>query len=171
VAAWLYWKTPPRGYENRVNWLTERLIEVTNGRGDMTFFSHGGLRPRRAGKAQLLWNSSISSQYPSPETFLEQTTRARRIVAVAVPDTPYAFYVLAGEVSPYFLDSERTVLWQIDSPQVAGMFHRTGGTVEVSPKKLGLHAGGGDSSASLVVDFSDYNDAPKIRYEEHFGPP
>ena len=80
-----------------------------------------------------------------------------------LPDTPYSFYIINGKVTPYFYDSEKSVIWQLNSVDLNQVFNDMR-SIEASSKKIQFAAYGGDMAAFLVVDFSDKLKSPKVTH-------
>ena len=106
--------------------------------------------------SQHSWNYSVpelhdgkdifETEYPSTPLFLERKLKAKTVLEVAIPDTPYSFYILDGRVSPYFYDSEKAVIWQIKSDELEKEFRQMG-SISVSSKQMKLTMPGGDMAA------------------------
>ena len=105
----------------------------------------------------------FETEYPSTPLFLERKLKAKTVLEVAIPDTPYSFYILDGRVAPYFNDSDKAVIWQIKSEELEKEFRQMG-SISVSSKQMKLTMLGGDMAAFLVVDFSDRKRSPKVQY-------
>jgi hypothetical protein len=176
-----------RGYRNRVNQLEERSIKILDERG-----APAVLGPTRQpiGSAELViawtyttqyeWNyrlpefpggaEKFEAEYPSVRRYLDKQAGAKTLLDVAVPDSPYKFYVVNGRPAPYFLDGEKRVLWQVKDDLLAQAWSGMS-SISVASKRIKFWGGGGDSAAWLEIDFSEPEKAPRIRYDERYDGP
>jgi hypothetical protein len=179
----------PHGYLNKVNRLVERRLEVTNRRGTPAVRGMGSRpdpQPIRDVELKIVWTSpnkhdwnyvvpeihhgkdQFNTELPSERSFLIKTTNGKTFLGVRVPDTPYEFEIIDGRVSPFFLDREKEVMWQVSGmdQEFRGM-----GSISLSSQKITFIAEGGDIAAFLDLDFSNREDAPHIAYEVVGGSP
>jgi hypothetical protein len=180
-------KPRTRGYSNGVNRLVERRLVVKDDRGKPAVRDWRGrpigdvdLRIVWTQPTQYDWNYCLPelhggkdlfhTVYPSGAWFLERRLGAKTIVAVSVPDTPYAFYIINGRVSTFFLDSKKGVIWELWGEALAeearGMT-----SVATSSKRIQFSAAGGDMAAFLVVDFADRENAPAVSFHVRYDGP
>lgn len=179
--------TPAPSYQNKVNRLGEGRIAVTDNLGKPAIYvdlDHGWKRKPLGNAAlkivwtettQWEWNyilpefpggkEAFGKKYPSKLLFLEKTAKAKTIMDVSIPGTPYAFYLINGHPSPYFYDSEKDVIWELESVLLARQFKGMR-SISVSSKVIEFSAGGGDMRAYLVVDFSHPRELPEVKYYE-----
>lgn len=177
--------TTQRGYTNSVNELHERILQITDDQGKPAVAdpvdSKPGGKPIPHAKLEIVWtmpsqfswNYSLpelhdgkdifETAYPSAPLFLERKLKAKTVLEVAIPDTPYSFYILDGRVAPYFYDSDKAVIWQIKSDDLEKEFRQMG-SISVSSKRMKLTMPGGDMAAFLVVDFSNRKRSPRVQY-------
>jgi hypothetical protein len=180
-------RAPTRGYENKVNRLAECRISVKDKSGQPAV--HGQER-KTIGDVQLKiiwtepnrydWNyclpelhggkELLNTEYPSIPVFFEKKLRAKTILEVSVPDTPYAFYIVDGKISPFFWDSEKAVVWHLSNAALERQFDFMS-SISVSSKTIKFTAPGGDMASFLVVDFSERLNSPKVKYYERFDGP
>jgi hypothetical protein len=175
-------KSAPYAYDNKVNRLAERRLAVTDNHGKPAARGNGGpaigdvdLKIVWTGTHQFSWNyvlpefpggkKAFESEYPSESLFLKRKVEAKTILEVLVPDTPYSFFIINGEPSPYFEDSEKWVIWQVNGLELEKAF-REMRSISVSSKTIKFIAGGGDMRAFIEVDFSDRQTSPKVKYWE-----
>ena len=110
------------------------------------------------------------TEYPSETLFLERKLGAKTLVAVSVPDTPYSFYIINGRVSNFFLDSKKSVIWELRGEGLAEQTRQMT-SVAASSKRIQFSAGGGDMAAFLVVDFADQVNAPVVTFHVRYDGP
>jgi hypothetical protein len=181
-------RTPEvRGYENSLNRLVERRLEVKDDQGKPAVRDFNGATFQEleltivwALASQYNWNYTVpelhggknplETEYPSEPLFLEKKLGAKSYLSVSVPDTPYGFYILDGQVSPHFIDTEKAVIWHVKSAELERAFHEMR-TISASSKRIVFSAPGGDMAASLAVDFSDRENSPKVSYHKRYDGP
>jgi len=175
-----------RGYENKLNWLEERRFEATDNQGEPAVLT-ADRQPMGDIDLKIVWTftsdfswnyvlpefpggkDQFGSKYPSERNFFERTLKAKSILTVAVPDTPYWFYIIDGQFSPFFTDSQKSVIWQFSNAELEKKFRQMS-MISTSSKKIRLVAPGGDMAIHLIVDFSDRQSSPKIvYYAEYHG--
>jgi hypothetical protein len=179
-------ESAPCAYDNKVNRLAERRLAVTDNHGKPAARGQGGppigdvdLKIVWTWTQQFSWNyvlpefpggkKAFESDYPSKSLFLKRKMGAKTILEVFVPDTPYSFFIINGQPSPYFEDSEKSVIWQLSGTELEREF-REMGSISVSSKTIKFIAGGGDMLAFIEVDFADRQTSPKVKYwEEYHG--
>ncbi len=183
--------TPERIFERR--WalllleqaLYERRLKVTDNEGKPAVHDAPHDKPGRAkfedvqleivwtSPSQHGWNYSIpelhggkdwrQSEYPSAFRFLERKLGAKTFLEVSIPDTPYSFYIINGHVSPYFYDVKKDVIWRLKSVELEKEF-RYMVSISASSKSIVFSPLTGDCAIFLVVDFSDRENSPNVKY-------
>jgi hypothetical protein len=178
-------KTKPHGYENSVNRLSEGPLAITDKEGKPAMRDSAqddsGAKPISTGKLEVVWTQPtqfswnyyipelhggkdiFETKYPSTPLFLKRKLGAKTQLEVSIPDTPYSFYIINGKVTPYFYDSEKSVIWQLNSVDLNQVFNDMR-SIEASSKKIQFAAYGGDMAEFLVVDFSDKLKSPKVTH-------
>jgi hypothetical protein len=176
-----------RGYTNKVNRLSERRLDITDGAGKPATSG----QPKKAigpGRLEIVWTDPeqygwnyclpelhggkgiTETDFPSLLVFFEKKLNAKDIIDVAIPDTPYRFFILDGKVTPFFWDSEKDVIWHMNGTDLNKAI-RGMRSISVSSKKIRFSAGGGDMAAHAIVDFSDRDNSPRVQYIERFHGP
>jgi hypothetical protein len=177
------------GYSNTVNRLFERRLEVTDRRGQPAVRGTGSLakpQPIKNVELRIVWTGAdkyewnyvvpeihhgkngLNSEIPSESVFLQKALKAKAVVGVRVPDTPYEFELIDGRASGYFMDREKNVMWQVSG--LDAEFRRMD-LISSSSKKVTFVARGGDIADYLDFDFSNREDAPRVTYEIQGGLP
>ena len=178
-------KPTTHGYDNGVNRLHERRLKVTDDQGKLAVrdpadsepggekFKDVQLKIVWTSPSQHSWNYCIpelhggkdlyETEYPSTPRFLERKLGAKTFLEVSVPDTPYSFYIINGHVSPYFYDIKKDVIWYLKSADLEKEFRQMT-SISASSKRIVFSAFGGDMAVFLVVDFSDRENSPKVKY-------
>ena len=181
-----------RGYRNSVNHLRERSIRVTDDQGKPTVrdpadsatddkaIADVKLEIVWTQPTQFGWNYSIpelhggkdlfDTEYPSTPRFLERKLAAKTYLEVSIPDTPYSFYMINGRASEYFYDAEKSVIWRLKSEVLTDLFRQMR-SISVSSRRMSFTTPGGDMAEFLVVDFSDRQNSPSVKYYIHYHGP
>lgn len=169
-----------RGYDNGINRLVEQRIAVTDQNRKPAVLALPKV-PIGDVDLEIVWTyttdwrwnyclpqfpggkEAFAEEYPSEHRFLERKLEAKTILQVEIPETPYWFYILNGEVSPYFYDSKKSVIWHLSGAELEQAFHGQQ-WISASAKTLKLTAGGGDMAAYLIIDFTDPQASPRVTY-------
>jgi len=101
----------------------------------------------------------LETEYPSEPLSLEKKLGVKTYLSVSIPDTPYGFYILNGQVSPYFIDTEKEVIWHVKSSHVESSLHDMR-TISTSSRRVVFSAPRGDMAAFFVVVQPRFRNTP-----------
>lgn len=117
-------KPPACGYENSTNRLVEGQLKVLDDFGQPAAVADSDSRPMELVNLKIVWTSTskfgwnychprfhgnepFEAEFPSERIFLKRQLKAKTLLRIDVPETPYTFIVANDQVSPCFVDNEK----------------------------------------------------------------